>query len=50
MLKSSWNLRTTYLLLKKIKKLLLERHENEDKINFEESNWNLKKVIKSVDH
>ena len=29
----------------KIEKLLLERHENEDKINFEESNWNLKKVI-----
>ena len=45
MLKSSWNLRTTYSVLNKIEKLLLERHENEDKINFEESNWNLKKVI-----
>ena len=29
----------------KIEKLLLERLENEDKINFEESNFNLKKVI-----
>ena len=46
MLKSSLNLRMTYLLLKKGKMFIgVTRHENEDKTNFDESNENFKKLI-----
>ena len=46
MLKSSLNLRMTYLLLKKEKMFIgVTRHENEDKTNFDESNENFKKLI-----
>ena len=47
MLKSSLNLRMTYVLLKKEKMFIgVTRHENEDKTNFDESNENFKKLIK----
>ena len=46
MLKSSLNLRMTYLLLKKEKMFIgITSHENEDKTNFDESNENFKKLI-----